>query len=61
MTGRIGAGEPQAAKALWSKYEAELRDRNRPLLRLLRCHAERGKSNDFNAPGCAAAFAAYAD
>ncbi len=56
MTGRLAAGESQAAKALWSKYEAELRDKNRPLLRLLRCHAERGDEKP-----CAAAFAAYAD
>jgi len=53
MAGHLGAGRPQRAKALWDRQAQELRDLDRPLLRLLRCHAE--------AAGCAAAFAGYAD
>ncbi len=56
MAGHLAAGQPQAAKALWSKHEADLRATGKPLLRLLRCHAERGDK-----AACAAAFAAYAD
>jgi spermidine synthase len=59
MTGHLAAGQPQEAKALWNKYEAGLRNPDKPLLRLLRCHAERGTANA--AAACAAAFAAYAD
>ena len=50
------AGQPGEARALWLRHESGLRNRDRPLLRLLRCHAEAG---DLRA--CAAAFAAYAE
>jgi hypothetical protein len=56
MTGHLAAGRPQDAKALWSKYESELRAPARPLLRLLRCHAAAGDK-----AACAAVFADYAD
>jgi len=58
MIGAIAAGRPQDAKALWTRQEAKLRDPQTPLMRLLRCHAERGAANADAA--CAAAFAAYA-
>lgn len=59
MAGHLAAGRPQEAKALWDKYEGRLRNPAKPLLRLLRCHAERGTASAEAA--CAAAFAAYAD
>jgi hypothetical protein len=59
MAGHLAARQPHEARALWNKYEAGLRNPSKPLLRLLRCHAERGTANAEAA--CAAAFAAYAD
>jgi spermidine synthase len=56
MAGYLSAGQPGEARALWLRHESGLRNRNRPLLRLLRCHAEAGDRR-----ACAAAFAAYAD
>ena len=58
MAGHLAAGQPREAKALWNKYEAALRNPAKPLLRLLRCHAERGTATAHAA--CAAAFAGYA-
>ncbi len=55
MAGLIAAGQPNEARALWLKHESALRNAGKPLLRLLRCHAERDES------ACAAAFAAYAE
>jgi len=59
MAGSIAAGRPLEAKALWDKQVGELRNPGKPLLRLLRCHAERAPASA--AAACAAAFAAYAD
>jgi predicted membrane-bound spermidine synthase len=59
MAGHLAAGAPARAKALWEAQSPDLREPDRPLLRLLRCHAERGAPDA--AAGCAAAFAAYAD
>lgn len=56
MAGHLAAGQPQEAKTLWDKNRTELRNIDKPVLRLLRCHAERG-----DPAACAAAFAAYAD
>ncbi len=55
MAGHIAAGNPQAAKDLWTKYADQIRGAGKPVFRLLRCHAERG-----DAAACSAAFAAYA-
>jgi len=52
MAGQLAAGDRVAALALWNKHEVQLRGIDKPLLRLLRCHAGPGD--------CAAAFAAYA-
>jgi len=52
MAGELAAGNAAGALALWSQQEAQLRGSDKPLLRLLRCHAGPGD--------CAAAFAAYA-
>ena len=61
MAGHIAAGNPQHAKELWNKYEDQIRGAGKPVFRLLRCHAERGKgAGDASAAACAAAFAAYA-
>jgi spermidine synthase len=56
MTGHLVAGHPQAARALWDTQAIELRNSGKPLLRLLRCHAQRGEPGD-----CADAFRGYAD
>ena len=56
MAGYLASGQPGEARALWTRHESGLRDLSRPLLRLLRCHAEAGDRT-----ACAAAFAAYAD
>jgi predicted membrane-bound spermidine synthase len=61
MTGRIAAGRPADARELWSRQESELRNRHAPLMRLLRCHAERAAPAADAGAACAAAFAAYAD
>jgi hypothetical protein len=52
MAGHLASGNRSAALALWNKHEAQLRAIDKPLLRLLRCHADPA--------GCASAFAAYA-
>ena len=52
MAGQLASNDRAAALALWSKHEPQLRSVDKPLLRLLRCHAGPGD--------CAAAFAAYA-
>jgi predicted membrane-bound spermidine synthase len=57
MAGRIAAGQLPEAKKLWTRQEPELRNAKSPLLRLLRCHAERDSPQAESA--CAAAFAAY--
>jgi spermidine synthase len=56
MAGHLAARRPQRAKALWERHAQGLRDLGRPLLRLLRCHAETG-----GAQACAATFSSYAD
>jgi spermidine synthase len=56
MAGHLASGRPREARTLWERNESGLRNTNRPLLRLLRCHAEAGDK-----AACAAAFAAYAD
>jgi spermidine synthase len=61
MAGQLAAGRPLEAKALWDKNRTELRNIDKPVLRLLRCHAERDKSKELNPGACAAAFSAYAD
>jgi len=62
MAGHLAAGHPQEAKALWDRQEAELRLKGKPVLRLLRCHAERGGRGDRgDDKSCAAAFSAYAE
>jgi hypothetical protein len=57
MTGRIASGDAAGAKAIWEAQESQLRAAGKPVLRLLRCHAERPAGG----AGCAAAFAAYGD
>jgi hypothetical protein len=52
MAGHIAAGNPQRARELWTKYEDRIRGADKPVFRLLRCHAERET--------CAVAFAPYA-
>ena len=60
MTGYLASGKAAQARAIWANYESELRGGGKPLLRLLRCHAEHGADKEANAAACAAAFAAYA-
>jgi len=52
MAGHIAAREPQRARELWERHAKTLRGLERPLYRLLYCHAD--------AAGCAGAFARYA-
>jgi hypothetical protein len=52
MTGELALGDPQRARALWERLAKFIRHLERPLFRLLYCHAEPG--------GCRAAFARYA-
>ncbi|TAK44605.1 MAG: spermidine synthase [Betaproteobacteria bacterium] len=55
MSGYLAARAPQQALALWQAQADKLpRARGKPLLRLLRCHAEPG-----GGANCAGAFAAY--
>jgi spermidine synthase len=56
MTGHLAAGRPSDALKLWDAQEHELRNAGKPLLRLLRCHAQR---EDLAA--CAAVFAPYSE
>ena len=51
MAGHIAAREPQRAQELWQCHAKSMRGLDRPLFRLLYCHAD--------AAGCAAAFARY--
>ena len=53
MAGHLSVGERSEAMALWTRQEPQLRNPDRPVLRLLRCHAD--------AAACATAFAGYAD
>jgi len=53
MTGALALGAPQRARALWESLAKFIRHLERPLFRLLYCHAEPG--------GCRAAFARYAE
>jgi len=53
MAGQLASDDRAAALALWSKHEPQIRSVDKPLLRLLRCHADPA--------GCAEAFAAYAE
>jgi hypothetical protein len=53
MTGAIASGDKAKALELWKSHHAQLRATGRPVLRLLRCHAERA--------GCEQAFRAYAE
>jgi spermidine synthase len=39
MAGHLSAGDRAAALALWSRHEPQLRSVEKPVLRLLRCHA----------------------
>ncbi|HUK04465.1 MAG TPA: fused MFS/spermidine synthase [Burkholderiales bacterium] len=55
MAGHLGAGRPRPAEALWDRHARDLKNPDRPLLRLLRCHAAAAGGKD-----CAAEFAAYA-
>ncbi|TAK45719.1 MAG: spermine synthase [Betaproteobacteria bacterium] len=56
MSGYLAARAPQRALALWQAQSQKLpRALGKPLLRLLRCHAQPG-----DAANCAAAFAGYA-
>ncbi|MFY9315209.1 MAG: hypothetical protein WAO95_06570, partial [Burkholderiales bacterium] len=55
MAGHLAAGRRPQARAIWDKHDLDLRNPGRPLLRLLRCHAEPA-----GAGACAAAFAGYA-
>jgi spermidine synthase len=53
MAGHIAAGDRAAALALWQSQEKHIGGRERPVFRLLRCHAEPS--------GCAAAFSSFAE
>jgi spermidine synthase len=53
MAGHIAAGDRAAALALWQSQEKHIGGRERPVVRLLRCHAEPS--------GCAAAFSSFAE
>ena len=48
MAGHIAAGNPAGALELWKAQQKEIRASDRPVFRLLRCHADPS--------GCAAAF-----
>jgi hypothetical protein len=52
MAGQVAAGDRAAALALWQAQEKHIGGRDRPVFRLLRCHAEPS--------GCAAAFNSFA-
>jgi hypothetical protein len=54
MIGSITGGKKEQARELWKSQGARLREPGKPLLRLLRCHAETTPG------GCAAEFRAYA-
>jgi len=60
MAGHIAAGNPQGARELWNQHQGQIRGAGKPVFRLLRCHAERGKAGEMHAAACAAAFSAYA-
>ncbi len=53
MAGELAGRNPQAARDLWSRHGAKVKNPGAPAFRLLRCHAE-GAS-------CAAEFRAYAE
>jgi spermidine synthase len=54
MTGHLSTGRAAEARAIWDEHAGRLRNLDKPLFRLLRCHAARGDARD-----CAAAFEAY--
>jgi predicted membrane-bound spermidine synthase len=53
MTGHLAMGDKATAVKLWDAYGKQIRGGGRPVLRLLRCHAEPA--------GCAAAFKPFAE
>jgi spermidine synthase len=53
MTGAVASGDKTKALELWNSHHAQVRAASRPVLRLLRCHAERAD--------CEQAFRAYAE
>ena len=53
MTGQLALGAPQRARELWESQAKLIKHIERPLFRLLYCHADPG--------GCPAAFARYAE
>jgi hypothetical protein len=53
MTGHLAMGDKATALKLWDAYGKQIRGGGRPVLRLLRCHAEPA--------GCAAAFKPFAE
>jgi hypothetical protein len=53
MTGHLALGDKAAALKLWDAYGKEVRAGGRPVLRLLRCHADPA--------GCVAAFKPFAE
>ena len=60
LTGRLAAGEREAALKLWEDYAERMpRSVPKPVFRLLRCHAEAG-GPDARAKACAAPFTAWA-
>ena len=52
MSGHLAAGARDKAKAVWERYSRQMKQLDRPLFRLLYCHADPG--------GCQQAFARYA-
>lgn len=53
MSGYLAMGDKAAALKLWSAHEKQIRSAERPVFRLLRCHADPA--------GCAAAFRSAAE
>ncbi len=52
MAGHLALADPAAARKLWDAYGEQVRNAGRPVLRLLRCHADPA--------GCEAAFKPFA-
>jgi hypothetical protein len=47
MAGYVAAGSPEYARTLWSYYARQIpRSKNKPVFRLLRCHASAGSNED---------------
>jgi hypothetical protein len=53
MAGHLAMGDKTAALALWAAHEKQIRGSERPVFRLLRCHADPS--------GCDAAFRSFAE